>query len=201
MPNKTEICNMALAHIGTSEQLTNVDSDNSKAARHCRQFYDHCVRIILSSQPWPFATKIDTLVDLGDPPTNWLYRYKYPNDCALAVRIINPAARTESKSQKVPFRIINLYDATGLAILCDEEDAELEYNQKITNAALFPADFVEALSLCIAAHIAMPMRVSPDIASYVNGQFGIWLGEAQIRAKREEQEDIEPDSEFVLARS
>lgn len=200
--DKTTMSNMALATIGVNARIGNIDTEKSNEAIQCRLWFDHITRLLLEAKFWPaFAGKRAVLQDLGTPPTGWLYRYKYPTDCAYAYRIVNPAAPvTPGRGQKIPFKVLRLDDAYGKAILCNQAEAELEYNIEILDPGLFDGTFAQAHVMGLAAHVAMPLRVSPDILRAAQLQFTNWLAEAAGHSDREQQEDQEPDSELVTVR-
>jgi hypothetical protein len=199
---KDEICNMACASIGINSRIVGVDTEKSNEAIQCRLWFDHIRKLLLEVKYWPdFAGKSVILQDLGTPPTNWLFRYKYPADCRYAIRIVNPGTRTPRADQKIPFKVLRTDDSYGKAILCDEADAELEYNTDVTDPTLFSATFTQAFIMALAAHIAMPLRVSPDIMGNAQKQFTGWLAEAAQFSNREQQDDREPDSELISVRS
>lgn len=198
--SKTQICNMTLGSIGVNARIGDVDTEVSPEAIACRLFYDQVGAQLLEVRPWPFATKRGALVDLGTPPADWGYRYKYPTDCALAVKIINPYMRTEGTDKKIPFKVINLSDAYGKAILCDIQDAELEYNETITDESLFSFSYVQAYVMGLAAPVGMTLRVDKSIVDNASKQFSGWLEEASLHVMRERQEDPFPISELESAR-
>lgn len=196
----TSISNMALGHCGVNSRIGDVETENSNEANACRLYFDHCRELLLEMQEWGFAKEEVALQSLGSPPDPWGFRYKYPNFCSLALYIVNPSLRTPGRDQRIPFEVRNYDGGTGKVILCDQENAILAYNRNIDNVALFAPSFVQALSLVLAAHICMPLRVDPKITQYINAQAGPWLNEAASRSLREQQKDPEPDSEFVRAR-
>ena len=200
--SKTSISNMALSHCGISERVLDVDTERSQVAETCRLFFDQARDLILESRGWDFCTRFATLQDIGSPPTGWEYRYMYPNTAKRINRIINPAFRLPAtQTAKIPFRVVDLVTGVGKAILCDQQAALAEYNHEVTDVSSFSATFGQAVALCLAAHVAMPLRVNPDITKYVNQQFQLWLAEAATQAESEGQPDVNPESEFMLARS
>jgi len=58
----TDICNMALSHLGIGKELANMETDTGENASACRRFYENCRDNMLSDFPWPFAT---VTTDLG----------------------------------------------------------------------------------------------------------------------------------------
>lgn len=204
--DKTQISNMMLAHCGITGQIDDVDNEDTNEAINCRLFFDHVRGILLETREWPFALRRDPLALQGAPTvgadtTEWAYRYKYPTNCKLALRILNPAVRTPATGQKIPFKIVDLRDGYGKAILTDQADAVLEYNHDEDDVSKFSSSFVSALALGGASHIVMPLRVDPNISNQVRSQFSNWLAEASNLVSREQQEDNEPDSEFQSVRS
>ncbi len=198
--SKDLLCNMALAHCGINGQIEGVDTEASNEASQCRLFYDHIIELLHGVCEWDFALTENPLALVDYTTDQWAYAYKYPVDCKLALRIQNQAYRSPGTDQGVPFKVRNLTGGAGKVILTDQEDAILEYNTSITNPALFNAQFAQAASLGIAAHICMPLRVDPNITKYVGSQWSIWLAEAINTKQREQHDDPEPQSEFLTAR-
>lgn len=105
---KTEICELALSHLGWSKALTDVDTDDTKETNACLQFYEHAVKRVLRDWRWPFATKEATLVwQTDDPTTEWAYAYQYPADC-LRIRRIYSGTRPgkETSDLRIPYRVV-----------------------------------------------------------------------------------------------
>jgi hypothetical protein len=198
---KQEICNMTVAHCGIGTDISDIEEDDTNEAIQCRKFYDRCVELLLEMLPWPFAEKRFTPTNLGSPPDDWSYRYLYPNDCKRINKIVNLSKRTDDTvSDKLPYKIIK-YGTTGRAILTDVEDMEFDGNEWVTDESLFSATFAMALSQFIATFAAVPLRAKKEVVDDVRKQWAMWLSEAQVQAKAEQQSDTPRDSEFVYARS
>lgn len=200
--SKELLCSMAAAHCGVNEIIDDVDNDNTNLAIQCRLFFDHIVQLLHGICEWDFAMVEAPLVPVDYTQTNnlWAYAYKYPTDCVLALRIQNPAVRTPGEDQQVPFKVKNLAGGYGKVILTDMEDAILEYNTLVTNPDLWNAQFAQAVSLGVANHICMPLRVDPAIVKLVQSNFAGWLAEAVNTKQREQTDDSDPDSEFITTR-
>jgi hypothetical protein len=54
MATKTEICNLAISHLG-GRTLTDVDTDTSQQALSCRKWFTTAAQEFLRSHPWNFA--------------------------------------------------------------------------------------------------------------------------------------------------
>lgn len=200
MASKTQICNLAISHIGVGKEIANVDTDKGDEASACRRYYETCRDVALRDFPWPFATVVESLALIEeDPNDEWAYSYRYPTDCILFRRILS-GIRNDSRQTRVPFRIIN--DSSGRLIYCDAEDAVAEYTKKETNPDLYTPDFYLALSFLIAAHIA-PRLTAGDpfkLGDRAARMYEIQISRAKAMAKNEEQVEEDPESEFIRGR-
>ena len=152
MATKTEICNIALSHLGISKEIANVDSEQSQEAKACRRFYDISRETVLKDFNWPFATKFATLNLIEeDPNDEWLYSYRYPNDCLFARRILS-GFREDTEATRITYKIGK--DDQGILFFSDKENAELEYTSDVTDVDLYTSDFKIALSYRLAHYIA-----------------------------------------------
>lgn len=193
---------MALAHCGVTGRIQDVDTEQSAEAENCRLFFDHCREMVLEMQPWRFAERRATLQNLGSPPAEWGYRYKYPNFCARVNEIVNPVSRTPSLSSQIAFKEEDGGETDyGRVILTDQEDAEILYNHKDIGVELFSALAVQALSLFLGAHIAAPLKVKRDLAVALEQRMILWLNEAGVQNLEASHPDKEPQASFVSARS
>lgn len=201
MSSVTQICNLALSHLGVSKQISNFDSERSAEANACREFYETARDEVLQAFAWPFASKIKTLALIEeDPNDEWGYSYQYPTDCLRASRILS-GSRNDTKDSEIKFRVMG--DNDSRTIFTDKEDADLEYTVRITNTARFDAEFVMCLSFLLAAYIA------PRIAGgdpFNKGQralqmYAMKIPSVQARNENENKKDREPESEFINARN
>lgn len=202
MPATTAlIYNMALGHCGVTKRIQDPVLDTSNEASNCRLFADHVRGLIIEACPWPFITERVELQDLGTPPDGWFYRYKYPATCKRINRIINPATRLISPSSPpIPYAIKKTSDSYGKAIVCDQQNAILEFNEDVDDPALFTSTFSQAYAIGLGAHIAMPLRVDAKIAGPLMNAFNGWLAEAAAQAMREQQDDSEALSSMETGR-
>jgi hypothetical protein len=217
--SETAIANMALAHVGNSSQIANLD-ESSNEARACLLFYEQCRDEVLGAFPWPFATVIDELSLVTDftastDPYEWAFSYRYPSDALTIYRIPSGFDRAAYQmswpcyltdwpfgypARPTAFRVIE--DATGKLIYTDQTDATIEYTKRETDPTRFPADFTKALSLKLAADIA-PMVSGGDpfkLGDKALGRYSLAISEAKVRAANEERRDPPPESELVTSR-
>lgn len=152
--SETEICNLALAHLGDTQGIAAL-TERSTAARSCALWYPQIRDEVLADFPWPFATRSEALalVATFSSPSEWAYSYRYPSD-ALAVWRILPYGRLRvpSSTNIVPFREVS--DATGRLLYVDLPAATVEFTFRITDPTRYPPAFVAALALKLAAALA-----------------------------------------------
>lgn len=201
MASKTEICNIAISHLGIGKEIQNFDTEQSDEATACRRYFDTCVDAVLSDFDWPFATK-EAVLNLisADPTTEWDFSYRYPTDC-LRVRRIKSGMRQDTQDSRLPYRI--LQDAAGKVIYTDKENAEAEYTVRVEDPSYFTAEFTLALSFRLAAYLAPrltggdPFKMKEEMIR----QYFYELGKAKERSFNEETPDKMPDSDFITYRS
>jgi hypothetical protein len=203
MASIADICNMALSHLGVSDQITELDTETSKEALACRLWYEPCRDQVLRSFPWPFATIVEDLALVETDPNEgleWAYSYRYPAAC-LKLRRILSGVRTDSQSSKVPMRVVR--DDTGRLILTDLEDAQVEYTQLVDDSEEFDALFVDALSYLLAAKIGARVTGGDQfkLSDRAMQLYVYTLALAQNVAADEERSDEDPDAEIILSRT
>lgn len=157
MASKIDVFNMALGHIGTSSTVAD-ELERSPERIACSRYWDTCRDALFSykDMPWGFATSRVTLADIGDPPTGWGYRYRYPNDCINAIGIVGSTGRNEPPELRPKFVV--QWEADGRVILTDTEEAVLIYTKRVEEVERWPSSFVEAMAYRLASMIAMPMK-------------------------------------------
>lgn len=200
MTSKTEICNLAITHLGVGKTINDVDTESSEEALICRRYYDTVRDMTLRDFEWPFATKIATLSLVASNPTaEWAYSYRYPSDCLMITRILS-GVRNDSRQSRAPYKILR--DNTGLLIYSDEVTAQIEYIAKTDDPTFYTPDYIMALSLRLAVYIA-PKLTKGDPYGMANKVMAMYIQEisrAQASATNEGQRDEMPDSEFVRVR-
>jgi hypothetical protein len=198
--SKTEICNIAISHLGSANEIANVETEASQEAASCRRFYDTALKATLRDFPWSFAAKIAEMQLVEeDPNDEWAYSYRYPSDCVRLKRILS-GSRTDTNDTRISYKIIR--DDSGLLILTDKENAELEYTKLETDPLVYPHDFVIAFSYRLA-HFVAPRITAGDKFKLGDRALQFYLYEisrAESTGLNEEQADVHPDSEFIRTR-
>jgi hypothetical protein len=210
--NKVGIWNMAIGRLGCSEFVGDPDTEQSNEARTCRVFYDHVRDRVLEEMPWNFAKRYADLQDIGTPPSQWLYRYRYPNDCLFVLAVYprgtEPATETYFDATMLKwlnrdlFEIIEDQASGGRAICSNLPDAAIAYTTRITNTLLYPAHFSDALGWALAVEIASPLSAAPNMAQNAGIQYNGILLKAAARNMNEGKETNfnDKDSEFITSR-
>ena len=198
--SSTEICNFALLHLGQTKRIANLTTEQSKEAQIFRSFYETVRDLVLRDHIWPFATKISALALVQeDPNDEWSYSYRYPSD-ALMIRRVLSGVRNDARNTRTSYKISK--DAQGLLLLCDLEEAQIEYTEMVTDVSFFPDDFVMALSYRLA-YYAAPSITNGDPFQMQGRMMQMYQGEmsrATANGFNEEQPDELPESEFIRFR-
>jgi len=198
--SSTEICNLALSHIGIGKEIADLETEASQEASSCRRFYENARDQVLRDFSWPFAMTTVSLSLVSENPTSeWDYAYRYPTDCMKSRRILS-GTRNETRQTRIPYQIA--YDSTGKLIYTDEQNAVLEYTKKVVDTGQFSADFAMALSFRIAFYVS-PRLTSGDPFKLGERALKMYQAEimrAQATAINELQDEEVPDSEFIRER-
>lgn len=196
MSSEVDIVNLALAHLGDDATVSSIDPpEGSAQAEHGARFYPMARDVLLQMHPWGFATKRTTGAELTPETDSWEYAYAKPADCLQMLAVLPPGAAddylapnltlVDSTSvhttypyalqfQTQPFQMEALEDGTEV-IYTDQEEANLRYIARVTDASKFPPLFVIALSRLLAHYLAGPV-VKGDVGrSEAAGQYRTFL--------------------------
>lgn len=197
--NVTDICNMALNHIGR-EQIASLHED-TEAARTCRIHYDMQRKVLLRAYTWGFAMKTAPLSLIDKTVPGWKYVYAYPNDCVMARKIFNEQNTwcVLQKNFDGNMDQVILNDNTK-ALVCNHADAFLQYTYDVKNAELFTEDFAQALSYYLAGAIAVPLTGSQALAQQMQQMGAQLLEEAKFTQMKERNKVPEYPSKYFRAR-
>lgn len=200
MSSKTEISNLAISHLGIGKEIANLDTEAGEEAKACRRFYDTAIETFQRDFHYSFATKRKVLGKIADDPNDeYSFEYEYPSDCIIAGRIISGLI-TDNRQSEVPYVIVR--GTSGKVIHSNWEEAELEYQILETDSGRFDPDFIIAFSYKLA-ELTAPRLTGGD-------PFGLGLRAknnyleaksiAQANSMNEQQEEEQPDSEFIRVR-
>lgn len=190
----TEICNIALSHIGCS-RISSID-EAKKEARECKVLYEAVRDSVLRDHMWGFATKHLQLALLPDEYKGWDYAYTYPVDCLAARYIYNSA----SKTKKIPFKILANKTLTGVVLATDQQDAILFYTAKIVELGGLDSQFRDAFAWRLAADLAIPLKDSSNKQGNAMKMYYSIISAAQASDANEEYEKPDYTSSYVEGR-
>ena len=197
--NITDICNLALSHIGR-EQIASLNEE-TEAARTCKLHYDIQRKVLLRAYTWSFAKKYTKLAEIDTKTPGWKYTYAYPNDCVMARKIYNEDNTWLYLEKNFPGNMdLVLVNDNTKAIVCNHKDACLEYTYDVKDADLFSADFAQALSYYLAAAICVPLTGSEALAQQMQALGQGILQEAKYTMMGERNRVPDYPSKYFKAR-
>lgn len=211
MITQVDICNMAMGRLGISRFISSID-ERSNEARICKQFYDIVRDRTLTKTTPGFANCYADLQDIGTPPDEWAYRYRYPSDCLKLLKIMylvdssvtyydsygNPTYPLPLPT--IPHEIVADEPSNSLAILTNISPIRAKYTKRVTNEVLFSQAFINAFAWGLAVELAAPLSASPNYASQATVAFNLAVSEAIADSQNEQSQEQQPESAFITAR-
>lgn len=195
--SKPQICNMALSYAGWTETtIGNLDTDTGKAANQCRIHYDQARRFVLADHYWNFATKRQALAEINDAPSDWLYRYDYPDDCLLMQSIQRPNRNTTP----IKYKIEQDTSGSGASVLSDEPNAIGIYTRDVEDTRLFSPMFVTSFAYYLASQLSIPMSGDQRLHEANLTIYRNYMASAQATDSNEGEADNELQSPWERAR-
>lgn len=189
--SKTAICQRALARLGCTTNLADMDTDASQEAKLCRIFYNDAVATAIQEFDWPFAKRsVGLAVSETGLTGQWLSHYAYPND-ALRVIDIYPtdssAAAGFPFSQNVNYSQFEIVGGTSGKFIASFYDVPItcDYIKLEMNTQLYPAIFEDALVYKLAADLALGLNKSMDLAKSMSNAYLTVMGKAKANQKNE----------------
>lgn len=201
MSSKTQIVNLALQRIGVSQQVANVDTENSRNALSAKIIFDQERDAVLAAFEWPFATRYVSpalVAGSGTVPLNndWIFSYRYPVDALSIRRIVSVLGRRDIAP--AAFRIGS--DVAGRLIYTSIENAEIEYTARVTDPESFDPIFVSAFAWKLAASLAPALSRISNVAVMAMQLYELDLSKAKAQALNEGENAAPPDAEWIRSR-
>lgn len=162
MASTTDICNIALSHIGARAQITSISPpDGSVEAGYCARFFPIARKELLETPGWSFARTRVALSEVANDSTVWLYAYALPADCIKPLRVLTLAQATVFADEGVETPLSEStsadYEVEGQVLRTDEPEAVLLYVQDVTDTTKYTPLFTSALGMMLAAYLAGPI--------------------------------------------
>jgi len=197
----TTLANMALGHIGVSEEIADVSTEASAAAAKCNLFLLQAKESTLEAFAWPEATQytypglVENFTTL-QTAHDWDYSYRYPSDCVMVRRIVTVLGRQDPNPP--PYKIGS--DSTARLIYTNEIDAYIEYTKRLVDPNFYGALLAEAVSWRLASFIAPSLSRIKGMQTTAMGIFDMIVGKAKVKGANEQQHSEPPESDFIRAR-
>ena len=166
--SEVEICNLAIAQVGSESFITSLSDTDVKTARLCSIFYGPIRDSLLRSHLWRFARKQYQLAPLVEEPLfNDGYYFQMPTDC---LRVVVPDDEY--------FQMYGRWSVEGNKILADTSLLNIVGIARITDTSYFDPIFTEALATRLAHELCMPLAQSAELKQILKAD----MRELTIRA-------------------
>ncbi len=207
MTSEVDISNLALGFLGDPGAVTSISPpDPSVQASLCARYYPLARDTLLSMHSWNFSTTRSILAQLSDNPSStWAFAFGLPSDYVTTLSVL-PVGATNDYSDVANDLTGGVYtplpytievDANGNKLLLSTQDAQggvvLRYTRRVTDAALFPALFVNAVAMLLSSYLAGPLIRGVEGAKTTAGQMQIfmaWKQQAVAQDANERQVEV-----------
>lgn len=153
MASETDICNLALSHLGDSAIVQAINPpDGSVQAEKCQRFYPIARDNVIEMHSWRFALRrTDTLASVGNDTGSWSYAFALPNDCLKPVSVLLPGEIDDTNVQD--YTVETLHDGT-FVLYTNVQFPQLRYLVKVTDTTKFSPICTSAISWLLASYLA-----------------------------------------------
>ena len=174
MASQVDICNLALANLGQSPDITSINPpDGTKYAASAALFWPIALDKILTEYDWGFAVRVSALSAVSvDLPEAWEYAY------ALPASFLKPILLQDSE-QADPHCGID-YEIRGGILYCNSSDVVLRHVYRNTNTGEYTNAFVLAFGALMAHFLAAPVTKDPAVSAAWLNMYKSYLATAMI---------------------
>lgn len=200
MASVTQVCNLAISHLGVGKPIADIATDQSQEATACRVFIDETRDAVLAELHWPFATKIAALNLIEtDPNEEWPFSYRYPSDC-IEIRRILSGKRNDTQGTREPYKIAK--DSAGKIIYADKENSEVEYTERVEDPTFWTEGAILAWSFRLARYLAPRLTAGDpfNLQQRMQDSYKAEIAEARRKVINEDRPDRTEDSELIRVR-
>lgn len=175
MASESDICNLALAHLGSKPTVVSISppeggADASSAAR----FYPVARDVLLEMHAWRFATRRQDLALLSDtPPPGWAYTYALPA-CIRPVAVYPPGGRDDDPQD---FLVETRADGAQV-IYSNAAEATLKFVAQVSDSAKFSPLFTNALAWLLASYLSGPITKNSKVKEACYKMFMVEMAKA-----------------------
>lgn len=169
MASVSDVCNMALSHVGSDAVITSITPpDGSVEAGHCARFYPIARREAIESHKWTWSKTRTALAQVTNVSQVWTYAYALPSDCLSPARVLQASSVQEllfTDDRVMTADAYQLFTERGSAdfevedgvLYTHEPDAVLLYTRDVTDTTKFSTTFTVFLSYLLASYLAGPI--------------------------------------------
>ena len=162
---QTQICNLALYHIGEN-QIGDI-SDPVPEALACQQYWIPCRDDLFNEHEWGFAQSQIPLVLLPAPSgysllAGWAYAYAYPVQVGGVWAVYNPLHY--KKKEEIEFDKYYIQSTGMLALGSNEPNAICDATSIVVDPTIWDSKFALAFSYRLAASLAIALTGDEAVA-------------------------------------
>lgn len=180
--SEVDICNLALANLGDTAEISSL-SESSTQAQLCKRFYPIARDALLEMSAWGFSTRRALLAEVANLSTQWMHTYSLPPGVLNVLAVLPSDAPGDIEvnytgtmdcpwpsqwpAGYVPAPGAVVYtpqpytleiDAKGNSVLLtNQPNALLRYTAKVTDTTKFSPLFTMALGWLLSSHLAGPI--------------------------------------------
>lgn len=196
MASDVQIARLALSYVGDRFNIGSL-TEQSAEAEQVNLVFVEARDSLLRQHTWNFATKFSSPAAVtGTAPNLWQFMYLYPTDALKIIQITNPSGRGATP---IKFQV-GLNSTDQHVVMCDQQDAELQYVKRITDTEKFDANFTLVLAYAIASKVAMALTGEAGLSTNLYNMFQTQLNMARANDASEGIEPSPPEAEWILAR-
>ncbi len=163
MSSKVEICNLALARLGSGASTKIVSmSDNTLAANTCNMLFDAIADRVMMQGAWTSTIRrVELALLVAVPVFGYSYAFQLPVDpfCLKVLSI------DECAPNSVDWVI------EGDRLLANDNTMKIRYIGRLTDAEDFDPMLAEAVETLLASHLALILTGSKDVAEALKKEY------------------------------
>lgn len=196
--DEVTIYNLALDAVGTRSNVSS-PAEESREAEVCRLWFGPTRDLVLCAAPWSVATAYSRLALLAtrddtlqwqptDPAPGYHFAYAAPSDM-IQPRFMSSYGRF----------IQGIYD-NKKALMTQDETALLVYTKRQTVVAHWSPDLAMAVSMALAAAIAMPLHGKAQRAKNAQDQGNLLILQARVNDANAQENQLDTIPDWIAAR-
>lgn len=198
MPSsQTDICNLALNHIGM-QPIEDIDDDNDSAIA-CNTFWTPSRDDVFSEHRWAFATSQQSLALVANKIVGWCFVYGYPVKVARVWNVYNQCTVKQKEEQEFEKLFIPI---DNINVICSNNQFALaDCTYIVIDTTLWDAKFVLAFSYRLAAAICKTLTGDDQLAANMMTVYNAMLNESKRVGFSEKRKKPNDESGYAKSRN